>query len=145
MAKTKQDLLNEADKLGLNLSVNNTVAEIETAIAEAQTTETVEQTNDSEETFAKAGKRSKKSVEEAEELAAKEERKATGDTTPQDGAVANVEKGPVPIPRKLVDRKGKNYKKLAEKIDRKQTYSLSDALKLAVETSPTKFDATVEI
>ena len=154
MAKTKQELLNEADKLGLSLSVKNTVAEIEAAIKEAKNTEvsgvtetpvTESAETEKEEVFAKSGKRSQKAAKEAEEKAEKEARKEAGDTAPQDGKVANEQKGPTPIPRKLVDRKGKNYKKLASKVDRDKTYSLSDALKLAIETSPSKFDATVEI
>ncbi|MGE5309857.1 MAG: 50S ribosomal protein L1 [Sphaerimonospora mesophila] len=43
------------------------------------------------------------------------------------------------------ERRGKNYRKLAEKVDAGKLYSLTDALKLAVETSATKFDGTVEI
>jgi large subunit ribosomal protein L1 len=40
---------------------------------------------------------------------------------------------------------GKNYRKAAEQIDRDALYSPADALKLAKETSPSKFDATVEV
>ncbi|MCL1876996.1 50S ribosomal protein L1 [Candidatus Saccharibacteria bacterium] len=164
MAKTKQELLNEADKMGLTLSVKNTVAEIETAIAEAEKsgvktehteiaepvvteekTEEKMETTETDEHFTKAGKHSHKAVEEAEKEAERQARKEAGDTTPQDGKIANDTKGPKPVCRKLIDRKGKNYKKLAEKLDRSKTYSLGEALALAIETSPVKFDATVEI
>jgi large subunit ribosomal protein L1 len=40
---------------------------------------------------------------------------------------------------------GKNYRKLAEQIDRDKLYSPAEAIKLAKETSPVKFDATVEV
>jgi large subunit ribosomal protein L1 len=40
---------------------------------------------------------------------------------------------------------GKNYRKAAEQIDRDALYGPADALKLAKETSPSKFDATVEV
>jgi len=40
---------------------------------------------------------------------------------------------------------GKNYRKAAEQIDRDKLYSPSEAVKLAKETSPVKFDATVEV
>jgi len=40
---------------------------------------------------------------------------------------------------------GKNYRKAAELIDRSALYSPSEAVKLARQTSPTKFDATVEV
>ncbi|MBO0868225.1 MAG: 50S ribosomal protein L1 [Micromonosporaceae bacterium] len=39
----------------------------------------------------------------------------------------------------------KNYRKAAELIDRTKLYSPSDAVKLAKQTSPVKFDATVEV
>ena len=153
MAKLKSDLLNEADKLGLNLSVKNTVAEIEAAIAEAEknppiVTEEKEVDNDEttdEKHYAKSGKRSQKAEEETKAQEEKEARKAAGDTTPQGDAVAETKKGPAPKTRPLAERKGKKYRELAKKVDRSKTYSLTDALKLAVETAPTKFDSTVEI
>jgi large subunit ribosomal protein L1 len=40
---------------------------------------------------------------------------------------------------------GKNYRKAAELIDRSALYSPADAIKLAKQTSPVKFDATVEV
>ena len=148
MAKTKQELLNEADKLGLELSVKNTIAEIQAAIEAAgnQSVEASEATAESDEHFAKSGKRSAKAAAETEAKVEKEERKAAGDTTPQDpeAEVAST-RGPVPVTRPRSERRGKNYRKLAEKVDAGKLYSLTDALKLAVETSATKFDGTVEI
>jgi len=152
MAKTKQELLNEADKLGLNLSVKNTVAEIEKAITEAQTAEVVVETATEENTvttedkqYAKSGKKSLKHEKEVQAKEEKEERKAAGDTSPADGTVVEEKRGPAPKTRLLAERKGKNYRKVAAKIDRTKTYSLSEALALAVETCPAKFDTTVEI
>jgi large subunit ribosomal protein L1 len=40
---------------------------------------------------------------------------------------------------------GKNYRKAADQIDRDALYSPADAVKLAKQTSPVKFDATVEV
>src|SRR4051812_35752833 len=40
---------------------------------------------------------------------------------------------------------GKNYRKAADLIDRDALYSPADAVKLAKQTSPAKFDATVEV
>src|SRR6266496_2388484 len=40
---------------------------------------------------------------------------------------------------------GKNYRKAADQIDRDKLYSPADAVKLAKQTSPVKFDATVEV
>lgn len=94
----------------------------------------------------KAGKRSAKSLAEAEEKAAKEERKATGDTAPQsDEAKANDKKGPAPKTRSRLERHGKNYRKLAEQVEAGKLYNLDEAVALAAKTSPSKFDATVEM
>src|SRR3982750_4204176 len=40
---------------------------------------------------------------------------------------------------------GKNYRKAADLIDHSKLYEPADAIKLAKETSPSKFDATVEV
>ncbi|MBQ8157302.1 50S ribosomal protein L1 [Candidatus Saccharibacteria bacterium] len=92
-----------------------------------------------EEKFAKAGKKSKKHIEE---VRAEEERQAR-----KLEAAAEPEKkvGPRPVTRSRLERRGKNYRKVSEKIEKGKAYSLSDALKLAIETSPVKFDATLEM
>ncbi len=144
MAK-KADLLAEATKLGLKLTDKNTIAEIEAAIASAATTKEVPVVEESKAT-AKAGKRSEKALKAAEEKAEKEERKEKGDTTPQsDDAEANAKKGPRPVTRPLIERRGKNYRKVAELVEKDKVYSLSDALELATKTNPSKFDASVEV
>jgi len=149
MAK-KAELLEQATKLGLKLTDKNTIAEIETAIAGVNTPVTeasVEETPVAEVKLAKAGKRSEKAIKEVEEKVAKEERKEAGDTTPQsEEAEANsVKKGPKPITRPLIERRGKNYRKVAVLVDKAITYTLLDALELATKTNPSKFDASVEI
>src|SRR5690606_13098592 len=93
---------------------------------------------------AKAGKRSAKALAEAEEKAEKEARKAAGDTNPQGDAVAE-KKGPKPVTRPRIERRGKAYRKVAEQVDRAKVYSLDEALELAAKTSPSKFDASVEV
>jgi len=40
---------------------------------------------------------------------------------------------------------GKNYRKLAEQIDKGKEYPLSEAIELVCKTSPAKFDATIEL
>lgn len=117
---------------------NKAVESVAEGEAEAENTEEKEH-------FAKAGKRSEKSVKAAEEEAERQARKEAGDTTPQNGAVANIEKGPAPKTRTHAERKSKGYKKVAAKIEKDKVYSLADAIKLATETSATKFDSTVEI
>lgn len=42
-------------------------------------------------------------------------------------------------------KKGKNYRAVLEKVDLNKVYTLDEAAALLKETSPTKFDATVEI
>lgn len=151
MAK-KADLLAEAAKLGVEVTEKNTIAEIEAAIAGAASVEAPAEAVEvkaaeptEEETFAKAGKRSQKAVAEAEAKVEKELRKEAGDTSPQDGSEETVKKGPKPVTRPVIERRGKNYRKLAEKVEKDKLYSLEEAVKLAAETSPSKFDASVEI
>ena len=138
MAK-KADLLAKAQELKLEVTEKNTIAEIEAAIAGAEKHEVREAV------VAKAGKRSDKAIKEAEEKAEKEARKASGDTTPQGDAEHHERKGPAPRIRPLVERRGKKYREAVAKVEKDTVYSLTDALKLAVETSTTKFDASVEI
>lgn len=150
MAK-KADLLAEAAKLNLEVSEKNTIAEIEAAIAGASTTDApavteapAEETTE-EATTAKAGKRSAKAIAEAEAKAEKEARKEAGDTSSQSGEEENVVKGPKPVTRPIVERRGKNYRKAAEKVEAAKLYTLDEAVKLASETNPVKFDASVEV
>lgn len=92
-----------------------------------------------EEAVAKAGKRSAKALKEADELKAKEERKANADEEDQ------KPKQPVKPTRSRLERRGKNFRKSAEKIEKGKVYNLGQALKLATETSTVKFDASVEL
>lgn len=138
MAK-KAELLEKAAELKLDVTEKNTLAEIEEAIANAEKREVREAT------VAKAGKRSAKAIEEAEAKAEKEARKAAGDTTPQGDTEAAIKKGPAPKVRPLIERRGKAYRQAAGKVEKNKTYSLADAVKLATETNPSKFDASVEI
>ena len=138
MAK-KAELLEKAAELKLDVTEKNTIAEIEEAIANAEKREVREAT------VAKAGKRSAKAIEEVEAKAEKEARKAAGDTTPQGDTEAAIKKGPAPKVRPLIERRGKAYRQAAGKVEKNKTYSLADAVKLATETNPSKFDASVEI
>ena len=138
MAK-KAELLEKAAELKLAVNEKNTIAEIEEAIAGAEKHEVKEQH------VAKAGKRSQKALDEAAEKAEKEARKESGDTAPQDPEATEAKKkGPKPVTRPVIERRGKKYRELAKKIDSNKSYSLTEALSLAIETSPAKFDASVE-
>ncbi|HYH75502.1 MAG TPA: 50S ribosomal protein L1 [Candidatus Saccharimonadales bacterium] len=113
------------------------VADTATAVVDAVTPDSDKE----EKATAKAGKRSAKAIEAAEEKAAKEERKA-----------ANVEAEAAEGPkqrsnptRPRIERQGKNFRSAAEKVEKDKTYTLSEAIALAITTSPIKFDATVEV
>lgn len=139
MAK-KADLLEKAAELKLEVSEKNTIAEIEAAIASAEKHEVREAAP------AKAGKRSEKALKEADEKAEKDARKEAGDTTPKSNeAETHVKKGPAPKIRSRLERRGKNYRKVAEQLEAGKVYPLAEALELAVKTNPVKFDASVEI
>lgn len=144
MAK-KADLLEKAKELKLEVTEKNTIAEIEAAIQAAGPTAQVVEVAD-DKPAAKAGKRSEKSQAEAEAKADKEARKEAGDTTPQsEDAESHSKKGPAPKVRPHAERKGKKYRDLYAKIDKNKAYTLAEAAKLAAITSPSKFDATVEV
>jgi large subunit ribosomal protein L1 len=117
---------------------------VETPVEEVKTVETPveEAPAEAEEKFAKAGKKSKKHIEEVK---AEEERQARkAETKKAEKEAAEKPKGEAPKVRPLIERRGKKYQEAYKKIDRKKAYSLEEALKLAVETNPAKFDATVE-
>ncbi|HSX46373.1 MAG TPA: 50S ribosomal protein L1 [Patescibacteria group bacterium] len=44
-----------------------------------------------------------------------------------------------------MERRGKKFRKVAEQIESGKAYSVAEAVELATKTSPTKFDATVEL
>lgn len=128
-AKTTEDTnLQETD---VTAAAIDAAEQAETAKAEKKTSRPV----------AKAGKRSTKALVEAEEKQAKEARKA-------DASAAETEpkpKQPQKPARNRLERRGKGYRKSAEKIDKSKIYSLKEALDLVTQTSHVKFDASVEL
>ena len=147
MAK-KAELIEQAAKLKIDVPAKATIADLEKLIADAEAGDKKADKDvvaERKADVAKSGKRSEKAAEEAEAKAEKEARKEAGDTSAQGEAAAAVKKGPAPTVRPRVERHGKNYRKLAEKVDRTKVYSLSEALAIAVETNPAKFDASVEV
>jgi large subunit ribosomal protein L1 len=145
MAK-KAELLEKAKELNLEVSEKNTVAEIETALQSASTPTEAIVVDTEGKTTAKAGKRSEKSITEAKEKAEKEARKESGDTTPQsEEAESRTSKGPKPIVRPFIERRGKKYQTSAKLVEKSKVYNLTDAIELATKTSPSTFDASVEV
>jgi len=146
MAK-KAELLEAAAKLKLEVTSKNTIAEIEAALkaAEEKKGDEKEVVTERKAEVAKAGKRSEKAAHEAEEKAEKEARKAAHDTSAHGEAEAHIKRGPVPVTRPKSERHGKKFKEVAKKLETGKAYTLAEAIQLASETSPVKFDATVEV
>ena len=92
--------------------------------------------------IAKAGKRSSKSIKEAEAEQAKEDRKAN-----RAKAAADIEEAPKirPKTRSKTERAGKKFREASKLVEPEKLYSLSESIDLACKTSTTKFDATVEM
>ena len=101
---------------------------------EVQETEAV-----AEEKYAKAGKKSKKHVEEVKAEAERQARKAEAAAAPEKVS------GPKPVTRSRLERRGKNYREAYAKVEKGKAYSLKEAVELAIATSPVKFDATLEM
>lgn len=91
--------------------------------------------------LAKAGRRSSKAVAEAEVKTAKEKRKAEY----SDDKKTAVKKPIAKPARSRAERAGKKYREAAKLVDKDKLYSLAEAAALAVKTSITEFDSTVEI
>ena len=107
---------------------------------------TASETAEEQETIvAKAGKRSTKAIKEAEEKEAKELRKVELKAKSAEPLGEGGPKHTQKPPRSRLERRGKNFRKLAELIDKNKTYSVAEACELAIKTSPSKFDATVEM
>jgi len=149
MAK-KADLLERANSLGLDVTEKNTIAEIEAALANVENTADAPAAIEAEQEIkevatAKAGKRSAKALAEAEAKAEKEARKTAGDTSAQDENAEAQKKGPKPIVRPRIERRGKKYQEVAKHVEAGKAYSLTEALEIATKTNPAKFDASVEV
>ena len=100
-----------------------------------------EKAADTEEHFAKSGKKSKKHIEEVK---AEEERQARKAERKAEEAAGEKPKGEAPKVRPRIERRGKNYRKSAELVEKGKIYTLKEAIELAGKTSAVKFDATVE-
>jgi large subunit ribosomal protein L1 len=89
---------------------------------------------------AKAGKRSSKALTEAKALEEKKLKKEVSADEPTKLAVKKQKPA-----RSILERRGKKYQEAYKEVDRTKTYSLGDAIELAIKSSPTKFDATTEL
>ena len=141
VAAPKQEL-KKAEKLAVKESTEKLAKVIETeAIADTIVEAEKEIGAELKGVVAKAGKRSTKSLKAKEAKAAKQQRKAVSHA--KETAEAHQ---PVPVHiRSHIERKGKKFREAAKLIEKSQEYSISQAMELAVKTSPVKFDATVEL
>lgn len=146
MAK-KAELLEEAKKLGAEVSDKNTIAEIEKAIKAASKkagkAEKAEPEAKEEKAAAKAGKRSEKGIKEAEEKADKIERQKHA--SEEKAEEAEKPKAAVKPARSRLERRGRKYREAAKLIDSSKFYNSKEAVDLAIKTNTAKFDATVEL
>ncbi len=142
MAK-KADLIKQATDMGLEASDKLTIAQLEELISSADTkTESPVDSSDDKPT-AKAGKRSAKGIEQSEKKTAKIEKQHHRD----EDAEGESAKPAVPVKptRSKLERRSKAYRQAAQKVESKKTYTLKEALDLAIQTSTVKFDAGIEI
>lgn len=144
MAETKADLIKKAQSLGIeHVNPNSTMAELRTAIAEADPKKHDKEalpTEEHEAVVAKAGKRSAKALAESEEKIAKEERKAHAEEE-----TAHVPKPAQKPARTRLERAGKKLRASSELVEKGKDYSTKEALDLAIKTATTKFDGSVEL
>ena len=108
-------------------------------VVEEVATETTK-TNEPE-IFAKSGKKSKKHIEEVK---AEEERLERAAERKAADAAGEKPKGEKPVTRPRIERRGKKYQEAFKLVEKGKTYSLKEAIELALKTSPVKFDASVE-
>lgn len=105
--------------------------------------EEVTEVKATKEVKAKAGKRSAKAIAEDEAKAEKEARKEANIELENDEDAKPKQHGNPT--RSRLERSGKKFRDASAKVEKDKEYSIADALKLAIETSPVKFDATVEL
>ena len=120
--------------------VKNLEKEVAVEPVEAETTEVAKE--ETTETFAKAGKKSRKHVEEVK---AEEERQARKKERKEAELAGVKPKGATPVTRPLIERRGKKYQEAAKLVEKGKIYNLKEAIELAIKTSPVKFDASIEV
>jgi large subunit ribosomal protein L1 len=128
-----------AEKAAVNQTSKKIKELVETEIIAEAIVEAEQEIAEEDIKLAKAGKRSPKAIKEAEAKVAKEERKTHTEE------LAEQPKAKPPKIRSLIERRGKNFRKVAKTIETGKEYKLGEALALATKTSTTKFDSTVEL
>ena len=172
MAQTKQELIEEAKKLGIEIDAKAKVAEIKALIDNAETNEADTATNaeaqDAAQTATETANDTKKAdgaegtgdtetdskdsdqvakagKRSAKSLREEADRQAKEDRKVSGEVAEQPKKPPVKPTRSRLERRAKGFRKSAEQIEHGKSYSLNDAVDLAKKTSHVKFDATVEL
>lgn len=114
---------------------------IAAGVKEAVKEDVTKKVEEAKGTFAKSGKKSKKHIEEVKAEEERQERKK--ERAAEEATVKP--KGAAPVIRPKIERRGKKYQEAAKLIEKGKTYTLKEALELAIKSNPTKFDASVEI
>ncbi len=144
MSETKTDLLKKVKELKLKgFSAKNTMAELREAISSAAPKKHDKEAlpvEKHEAVVAKAGKRSAKAIAESEEKIEKEERKEQVAKSEAETKPKIIQKS-----RTKLERSGKKMREASKLVDKTKEYGLKEALELAIKTSTTKFDSTVEL
>ncbi len=157
MAKTKADWVKEAKDLGLKVSEKDKIADIKVAIDDinpkkhdkSHPAKTLDTSGEPKEVAkkgpAKAGKRSTKAMREDNEEESRQERIETERESKDEPEEQVEKKGPVPVPRPLIERRSKRYQEVAKLVDSEKLYSLNEAVDLSLKTSNVKFDPSLEL
>lgn len=96
--------------------------------------------------LAKAGKRSAKAIKEVEEKQAKASRKvAQSSEASSEGEKSAATKHKQRTAEDRLKKRGKNYREAYAKIDRTKNHNVKEAIKVVIDSSKVKFDATVEL
>ena len=162
MSQRKTDLIEQATSRGLDVSPTMTIKILEGLLVANppaddpdnsdpakldqpdQNDKSVEDapadTDDNDQAFTKAGKRSAKAVAEAEAEADRQARRQTAAEEP-----AKTTKKPVKPPRSKLERRSKGYRQAHQQLEANKVYDLSEAVEVIIKTATTKFDSSVEI
>ena len=108
-------------------------------VTDEKTTEEVVEISEAE--LVKQAEEREKERKEAEDLEHQEAKKAEKEAKKAE----KEERAAVKVTYRIKPLHGKKYRILAEKIEKDKEYPLSEAIALAIETNPAKFDATVEM
>lgn len=140
--KEDSKIVKKAEKLAIKEETSKIAEMVETESIAEVIVEAEKEIIKEEVIAAKAGKRSTKSLKEAEEKQAKASRK---EAAKSGKAQAKTEsKKPIKVRSKL-ERRGKNYRNAAKQYDINKEFTVKEACELAVKTNPVKFDASIEI